>query len=97
MYKSESLSFAAWIQHTRRSAKAIGKFLFTIRIKAWWWNINKTERYLRISQEWKAVLCVCAECSYIFSSLAKIGSGATYTHSIAQDYPYVSRLCVVKL
>lgn len=60
------------------------------------YNSNKGVEDFR---EWKTILCVCAEDSYIFSSLAKIDSGATYTyvHSIAQDYSYVSWLCVVKL
>lgn len=78
MYKSESLSFATWIQRTRRFSMAIGKFLFTIRIKAWWWNINRTGRYLRISKNGK-LYYVFAQKIHIYShSLAKIDSGATY-------------------
>lgn len=68
---------------------AIGKFLFTIRIKAW-----------RISKNGK-LYYVFAQKIHIYSllwlKLTLVLHTRMYVHSIAQDYSYVSWLCVVKL
>lgn len=65
MYKkveSFIICCSMWLQRTRRSSMAIAKFLFTHPNKGRDGGISKiTDRYLRISKKWKAVLCVCAK------------------------------------